>query len=67
TAPAVSLSVSFYCAALASDGQLTLPAYLLGTLPAGVGTLYLENETQPQTFTVPGIDYGYTTYGSHIL
>jgi hypothetical protein len=62
-APAVSLNVSFYCAALASAGQITLPPYLLGTLPDGVGTLYVENETQPQTFTVPGIDFGYTLTG----
>jgi uncharacterized protein (TIGR03437 family) len=62
-APAVALNVTFYCAALASDGQLTLPSYLLDTLPDGVGTLYIENEAQPQTFTVKGIDYGYTTTG----
>jgi hypothetical protein len=62
-APAVALNVSFYCAALAGDGQITLPPYLLDTLPAGVGTLYVENATQPQTFTVLGIDYGYTQTG----
>src|ERR1700722_1855057 len=62
-APAVALNVSFYCAALASDGQLTLPPYLLDTLPDGVGTLYIENEAQPQTFTVKGLDYGYTQTG----
>jgi uncharacterized protein (TIGR03437 family) len=62
-APAVSLNVTFYCAALASDGQLLLPPYLLDTLPPGVGTLFVENETQPQPFTVKGIDFGYTVTG----
>ena len=63
TAPAVSLSVNFYCTALASAQQLMLPPYVLDTLPAGMGTLTVENEQQPQMFTAPGIDYGYTSTG----
>ncbi len=62
-APAVSLNVTFYCVALASDGQLMIPPYVLDAMPTGVGTLFIENQTQPQTFTAKGIDYGYSTLG----
>ncbi len=62
-APAVALNVTFYCAGLASDGQLMIPPYVLDAMPAGVGSLFIENETQPQTFTAKGIGYGYSTTG----
>jgi uncharacterized protein (TIGR03437 family) len=63
TSSTVPLTVNFYCTALASAQQLMLPSYVLDTLPAGSGTLTVENEQQPQTFTAKGIDYGYVSSG----
>lgn len=34
----------------------TVPAYILGALPAGTGTSSLENSTSPASFTASGLD-----------
>jgi hypothetical protein len=63
TSSAVPWTVNFYCTALASAQQLMLPPYVLDSLPAGAGTLTVENESQLQTFTATGLDYGYISTG----
>jgi len=54
-----SVNVSFTCEALASASQFTVPSYILLALPAGTGTLGLDNFSNPQTFTASGLDIGY--------
>jgi hypothetical protein len=54
-----SVNVSFTCEALASAGQFTVPSYILLSLPAGTGTLGVDNFSNPQTFTATGLDIGY--------
>ena len=49
---------SFTCYAPASAGQFTVPSYVLLTMPAGSGSLSLENSTNPNLFTASGLDYG---------
>jgi hypothetical protein len=60
------LSVSFTCAAPVSAGQFTVPSYVLLALPAGSGTLGLDNFTNPTTFTASGLDFGYQYAGSDV-
>jgi uncharacterized protein (TIGR03437 family) len=57
-----SANGSFVCYAPQSALQFTVPAYVLDTLPAGHGSLSVENITQYKTFTAPGIDFG-TAFG----
>jgi uncharacterized protein (TIGR03437 family) len=60
------VSVSFTCAAPVSAGQFTVPSYVLLALPAGSGTLGLDNFTNPTTFTATGLDFGYQYAGSAV-
>jgi uncharacterized protein (TIGR03437 family) len=53
-----SANGSFVCYAPQSALQFTVPAYVLDTLPAGHGSLSLENITQYKTFTAPNLDSG---------
>jgi uncharacterized protein (TIGR03437 family) len=57
-----SANGSFVCYAPQSALQFTVPSYVLDTLPAGHGSLSVENITQYKTFTAPGIDFG-TAFG----
>jgi hypothetical protein len=54
-----SVTVGFTCEAPASAGQFTVPSYILLALPAGSGTLGVDNYGNPQTFTATGLDLGY--------
>jgi len=49
---------TFQCIAPASQIVLNVPGYVTGALPAGSGGLTVENYTNYQTFTAPGIDIG---------
>ena len=49
---------SFTCFAPQSALQFTVPAYVTETLPAGSGTLMVENTTQYTTFPATGLDLG---------
>jgi uncharacterized protein (TIGR03437 family) len=60
------VTVSFTCAAPASAGQFTVPSYILLALPAGSGTLAVDNYSNPQTFTATGLDIGYQFAGSSV-
>jgi len=53
---------SFTCYAPQSALQFTVPSYVLDTLPAGTGSLSVENITQYTRFTATGLDYG-TAFG----
>ena len=57
-----SANGSFVCYAPQSALQFTVPSYVLDTLPAGKGTLAVENITQYKSFTAPSINYG-TAFG----
>jgi uncharacterized protein (TIGR03437 family) len=59
-------SASFFCYAPASAGQFTVPSYVLLALPAGSGTLEVENITTPVSFTATGLDYGSAFAGTGI-
>jgi hypothetical protein len=48
----------FTCYAPQSALQFTVPPYVTGTLPAGTGTLSVENNANFGKFTATGIDYG---------
>ena len=52
------VSGSFTCFAPQSALQFTVPAYVLDTLPAGTGSLSVENITSYTKFTATGLDYG---------
>jgi hypothetical protein len=58
-ATALSAYGFFTCLAPVAAHQFTVPSYVLGALPAGTGSLIVENESVPQTFTATGIDFGY--------
>jgi len=46
---------TFVCYAPVSQGQLTVPNYVLLALPAGTGTLGISNAATPTTFTASGL------------
>jgi hypothetical protein len=58
---------SFLCYAPQSALTFTVPAYVTGTLPAGTGSLSVENATSFVSFSATGIDngigIGFTTVG----
>ncbi len=58
SASSATASASFTCLAPASAGQFTVPSYVLLALPAGSGSLSLENATSPVSFTATGLDLG---------
>lgn len=58
TSSSSTASASFVCYAQASAGSFTVPSYVLLAMPAGNGTLSLENITTPVSFTASGLDYG---------
>ena len=49
---------SFTCYAPQSALQFVVPSYVLDTLPAGTGSLMVENITSYTKFTAPNLDYG---------
>lgn len=49
---------SFTCYAPVSAQQFTVPSYVLLALPAGIGSLSLENSTTPVSFSASGLNYG---------
>jgi uncharacterized protein (TIGR03437 family) len=56
-----TVTVTFICNAPASAETFTVPPAVLLALPAGSGSLSVENSTNPQTFTASGLDLGYVT------
>lgn len=50
-------SANFFCNALASAGEFTIPPYVLMAMPAGNGSLGVGNGTV-QTVSIPGLDFG---------
>jgi len=58
SASAAGVSGSFTCIAPVAAGQFTVPAYVLLGLPAGTGTLSIENTSALSTFTASGLDQG---------
>jgi hypothetical protein len=58
TSSSSSVTASFTCNASIAAGQFTVPSYILLALPAGSGTLGIENSTTPQSFTASGLDSG---------
>jgi len=57
-------SASFLCSVPASAGQFTVPGSVLQTLPAGAGTLTVENQSSPQPISATGLDIGYAFAGA---
>jgi uncharacterized protein (TIGR03437 family) len=51
-------TASFTCLAPVSAGQFTVPAYILSAMPAGSGSVTVDNNTYYQTFPASGLDYG---------
>jgi uncharacterized protein (TIGR03437 family) len=52
-------SGSFTCFAPQSAGGFLVPAFVASVLPAGSGTLLIENSTLPAKFTAPKLDQGF--------
>jgi len=50
---------SFVCSVPASAQQFTVPASILQALPAGAGTLTIENQSALQPISATGLDIGY--------
>jgi uncharacterized protein (TIGR03437 family) len=61
-ASSTSPLAGFTCLAPVSAGQFTVPAYILAALPAGSGSVTVNNNTNYQTFTASGLNYG-AAYG----
>jgi uncharacterized protein (TIGR03437 family) len=57
------LTVAFTCNAPVSAGQFTVPPAVLLALPAGNGSLSLDNSSLPQTFSASGLDLGFKIAG----
>jgi hypothetical protein len=55
TSTGALVSGNFTCIAAVSSGQFTVPSYVLAALPAGTGTVLIENSTVPQTFSATGL------------
>jgi uncharacterized protein (TIGR03437 family) len=49
---------SFYCLVSQNPLEFTIPAYITSTLPAGTGTLSVENLSSYSSFTASNLDYG---------
>ncbi len=56
TSPAAS--GSFTCFAPTSAGQFTVPSYVLAALPAGNGGLNVASNSNYQSFSASGLDFG---------
>ncbi|HEY4361072.1 MAG TPA: hypothetical protein VGN17_08890 [Bryobacteraceae bacterium] len=53
-------SLTFVCFVATSAQQFTIPSWVLLTLPAqALGNLYISNNSNPQSFTAPGLDFAY--------
>jgi uncharacterized protein (TIGR03437 family) len=50
---------SFTCIAPVSAGSFTVPSYVLAALPAGMGSVTVENETNFSSFTATGLNNGF--------
>jgi uncharacterized protein (TIGR03437 family) len=50
---------SFTCIAPVSAGSFTVPSYVLAALPAGTGSVTVENETNFSSFTATGLNFGF--------
>jgi uncharacterized protein (TIGR03437 family) len=62
SSPSTSAYGGFTCLAPVSAGQFTVPAYILSAMPAGSGSVTVDNNTNYQTFTASGLNYG-AAYG----
>lgn len=51
-------SGTFTCIANVTAGSFTVPAYVLAALPAGTGTVSVDNETVPNSFTATNLNNG---------
>jgi virginiamycin B lyase len=49
---------SFTCNAPGAAGEFTVPPYVLMALPAGTGTITVENSTNSAPFSALGLDFG---------
>ena len=58
-----SAFASFTCLTPIDNEQFTVPAYVLGVLPAGNGSLGIFNSTNPVSFTARGLDFGTASAG----
>jgi hypothetical protein len=65
---AAAVGAAFTCTAKNSDGQFTIPDYILSALPVTgsatgltLGSLSVGTSTVPQMFGAAGIDVGYTS------
>jgi hypothetical protein len=52
------------CSVPASAGQFTVPPSVLQALPAGAGTLTVENQSAAQTIPATGLDIGHAFGGA---
>jgi hypothetical protein len=59
-------NTSFMCSVPANAGQFTVPPAILQALPAGAGTLTLENQSAPQQLAASGLDIGYIFAGPRL-
>jgi hypothetical protein len=57
TSTAPSVSLGFTCLISASDGQVTVPSYILSALPPGSGGMGMQNDIY-MPLTASGIDIG---------
>jgi uncharacterized protein (TIGR03437 family) len=51
----------FYCIAPVAAGQFTVPNYVLNALPAGMGSVTVQNETNYTSFSATGLNIGFAS------
>jgi uncharacterized protein (TIGR03437 family) len=54
-----NVSAGFSCNIPVSAGQFTVPSWVLLAIPAGTGSLSIQNFTPPVPFAATGLDYAY--------
>jgi hypothetical protein len=63
-----AVSVSFTCYAAADAGHVTVPSYILQAVPAGMGSLTVQDQTTYQAFSASGLDNGFEySYAAFII
>ena len=57
TSTTPSVTLGFTCLVKASDGQVTVPSYILSALPPGSGGIGVQNDIYSK-FSASGLDIG---------
>jgi hypothetical protein len=57
--------LGFVCSEDLNKGSFTIPAFVLSTMPAGSGGMFVSPNPLSQQVTIPGVDLAYFMDGSN--